>query len=152
MESVPFYSKRGDSFTARTAKDGIEDSKPWLTLLKAGDCILALPHCALNSPTFVRELEHHLESLNPDFLQTSVLLEEQMWHFFYYTIPWKWKWERSAFLPRPLSLRSISPVPFLPNGLRPKAHSRKQASSERPFLEFYLALIADCNSNRQIRK
>ncbi|KAK8714572.1 hypothetical protein V6N13_041926 [Hibiscus sabdariffa] len=55
-------------------------------------------------------------------------------------------------LTRPLSLRSISLVPFLPNGLRPKAHSRKQASSERPFLEFYLALIADCNSNRQIRK
>lgn len=47
-------------------EDGIEDSKPWLTLLKAGDCILALPHCALNSPTFVGELEHHLESLNPE--------------------------------------------------------------------------------------
>lgn len=92
----------------------------WLTLLGIAYLSLALPHCALNSPTFVPllgEMINHLRPLMPHLIQEQALLVVLMGKKFP-RIPcpilyYGFNWGQSCCFHVVLELASIPPTPAL---------------------------------------
>lgn len=92
----------------------------WLTLLGIAYLSLALPHCALNSPTFVPllgEMINHLRPLMPHLIQEQALLVFLMGKKFP-RIPcpilyYGFNWGQSCCFHVVLELASIPPTPAL---------------------------------------